>query len=209
MSLWSFITNFGDATLMLPGALVIGLLLALGSGLRSLLLWFALFAGACLLTAATKIAFFGWGLGSRELDFTGISGHAMQAASVLPTLAWLVFGQYGRRRLAFWLGAALAVLVSYSRIHLGYHSPAEALSGSALGLAIAALGLRLLPAPASPPLRQRLPLVLCLLVPLLLVQHGERAPTHALMQALGTLAAGKERPFSRADLHAPGYSSIN
>jgi len=209
MSIWPFITNFGDATLMLPSALVVGLLLALGSGVRGPLLWFGLFAGACLLTAATKIAFFGWGLGNREWDFTGISGHSVQAASVLPTLAWLIFGQGGRRRQAFWLGAALAVLVSYSRVRLGYHSPAEAVSGTLLGLAVAALCLRLLPAQAALPSWQTLPLALSLLLPLLLVQHGERAPTHHLMQKLGTLAAGIERPYSRADLHAQTYSSIN
>jgi len=209
MSIWPFITNFGDATLMLPSALVVGLLLLLGSGVRGLLLWFALFATACLLTAATKVAFFGWGLGSSALDFTGISGHSMQAASVLPTLAWLIFGQGGRRRLAFLLGAAFAMLVSYSRVRLGYHSPAESVSGTLLGLAVAALCLRLLPAQATLPSWQKLPLALSLVLPLLLVQHGERAPTHTLMQTLGTLAAGREHPYSRADLQARVYSSIN
>ncbi|MDT3721175.1 phosphatase PAP2 family protein [Pseudomonas oryzihabitans] len=209
MSLWPFITNFGDATLMLPGALVVGLLLALGSGVRGMLLWFSLFAGACLLTAATKIAFFGWCIGSRELDFTGISGHSLQAASILPTLAWLVFGQRGQRGLTFCLGAVLAVLVSYSRVRLGYHSLSEAISGTVLGLAVASLCLRLLPEPAYLSLKWKLPVVFSLLLPLLLVQHGERAPTHTLMQKLGTLAAGRERPYSRADLHTQVYSSIN
>ncbi|MDR6233979.1 phosphatase PAP2 family protein [Pseudomonas oryzihabitans] len=209
MSLWPFITNFGDATLMLPSALVVGVWLALGSGMRGLLLWFGLFAAACLLTAATKIVFFGWGLGSRELSFTGISGHSMQAASVLPMLAWLLSGLRKRRVLAFWLGAAAAVLVAYSRVRLGYHSPAEAISGTVLGLAVAALCLRLLPEPAALPPVQGRPLALSLLLPLLLVQHGEHAPTHTLMQKLGTLAAGNDRPYSRADLHAQAYSSIN
>jgi len=209
MNLWPFITNFGDATLMLPGALVVGLLLILGSGIRGALLWFGLFAGACALTAATKIAFFGWCIGNRELDFTGISGHSMQAASVLPMLAWLLVSGRERHRLAFWLGAAAAVLVTYSRVRLGYHSLSEAIAGIALGLAVATSCLRLLPAQAPLTPLQKLPLALSLTLPLLLVQHGERAPTHSLMQALGTLAAGRGHPYSRADLHAPSYLSIN
>lgn len=209
MNLWPFITNFGDATLMLPSALIVGLWLALGSGARAMLLWFGLFAFACLLTAATKIAFFGWCLGIRALDFTGISGHSMQSSSLLPMLIWLLLGQHRRRALAFSLGAAAALLVAYSRIHLGYHSLSEVIAGTALGLAVSGLCLRLLPSQASLAPWQKLPLVLSLMLPLLLVQHGERAPTHTLMQKLGTLAAGRERPYSRADLHAPSYSSIN
>lgn len=208
MSIWPFITNFGDAAVMLPCALLIGLWLALGSGLRALLLWFGLFALACLLTAATKIAFFGWGIGSRELDFTGFSGHSMQAASVLPVLAWLLFGQGRLRLLAPWLGVGAAVLVAYSRVRLGYHSPSEAITGTLLGLAVAALCLRLLPVQILLPRRQTLALVASLLLPLVLL-HGLRAPTHDLMQDLGTLAAGSDRPYTRTDLHARTSSPIN
>lgn len=45
-----------------------------------------------LITTATKVAFFGYGVGYAPLGYTGISGHATFAAPVLPVLADIVAG---------------------------------------------------------------------------------------------------------------------
>jgi membrane-associated phospholipid phosphatase len=96
-----------------------------------------------LITTVTKVAFFGFGVGYAPLDYTGISGHAMFAAAVLPVLAGLVVGgSTPRRRLAaIGVGYLLAVLIAYSRLRVGAHSLSEALTGLMLGSLASALAL--------------------------------------------------------------------
>jgi hypothetical protein len=52
--------------------------------------WPSLFTLAALLVVSTKIAFEAWGIGIGALDFTGISGHAMTATSVLAVAGYLL-----------------------------------------------------------------------------------------------------------------------
>ena len=60
MQLWTFITSFGDAGLMVPTALVIALWLYAAQGKSAAFLWLGFFVSAGLLVAATKIAFLGF-----------------------------------------------------------------------------------------------------------------------------------------------------
>ncbi|OWQ85160.1 hypothetical protein CDN99_23090 [Roseateles aquatilis] len=98
--------------------------------------WLLGFVAAVSLTLASKVAFMGWGIGSADWDFTGFSGHAMSAASVLPLLAWLGLQACASARwraAGLLLAYGLAAGIAYSRLPVGAHSPSEALLGFLLG----------------------------------------------------------------------------
>ncbi len=61
----------------LPPAFAIALWLAVGYTWRMAAGWLVLLGAAIGVVTVTKLAFLGWGVGVRELDFTGVSGHAM------------------------------------------------------------------------------------------------------------------------------------
>jgi len=42
------------------------------------------------IVSASKLAFMGWGIGIRELDFTGFSGHSALFAVFWPIFLWLL-----------------------------------------------------------------------------------------------------------------------
>ena len=100
LSLWLSITSLGSVGVMIPLALAVAAWLALGYPWRYAVCWLAVLGGASGLVVLTKIAFMGWGVGVRDLDFTGISGHAMVSSAVLP-VALFVACLPGRR----WLRA--------------------------------------------------------------------------------------------------------
>src|ERR1700737_233610 len=90
LHLWYSITRLGGAGLTLPLALTIALWLALGYTWRLAAGWLAVIAAAVGIVALTKIAFLGWGVGVREWDFTGVSGHAMLSTAVYPVALFLM-----------------------------------------------------------------------------------------------------------------------
>lgn len=199
MAIWHFITNLGDSAIMLPCAMLMGVWLLLTVSWQQALRWYFCFAAASVLVAASKIAFFGWGIGIRALDFTGFSGHSMLGAAVMPVLGWLLLQPSERlSRAGAALGAMLAVMVAWSRVHLGYHSPWEAVTGSLIGLSASACYLYRAPK-VSQKHMQRLAMAAVLLAPIVLF-HGTHAPTHGILQRIGAYIAGNSEPFSRQDL---------
>jgi membrane-associated phospholipid phosphatase len=201
MSFWHLITNLGDSAVMLPSAVIIGLWLWFTASRAVSLRWYASFATACSLVALSKIAFFGWGVGIRALDFTGFSGHSMLGATVLPVLFWLLLQPSGwLARVAPLVGAVMAILVAWSRVHLGYHSPSEAITGTTIGLSAAAFFLYRAPFSAQRARSHRYALACSLAAPLVIL-HGVHAPTHGIIQKIGAFAAGNSQPFTRKDLH--------
>lgn len=203
-STWETITHLGSAGLILP----VWLLAAWGvwwGGQRSALqVWGLSLCAAAGLTLITKLMFMGWGYGIAAVNFTGISGHALLATSVLPPLLGaLLAPQGGRLRwLSAGLGLALAVLVGVSRVKLGAHSWSEVMSAWLLGTAVSACALlalgRLNPAP---PWARLLPLAL------LLAFAGRQVtylPTHEWEMRLAIRLSGAEKPFTREQLKASG-----
>jgi hypothetical protein len=92
MNSWTVVTRLGEAQILLPALVSVSAWLAWRvAAPRTAAWWLGLTAVAALVTTATKLAFIGWGLGSAPLDFTGLSGHAMFAAAVLPLLAFAAF----------------------------------------------------------------------------------------------------------------------
>ncbi|TWI54800.1 PAP2 superfamily protein [Pseudomonas duriflava] len=197
-----FITNFGDSSVMLPCALIIALWLWIGASRRAALLWLVLFGTACLSVAVSKMAFFGWGVGIRAYDFTGFSGHSMLACSVIPVLFWLLAS---RTRAAVRGGAALAgalfaLVISATRIKLGFHSISEVVTGAPIGLVTSGSFLWLMRA-QSVQLRSSLAVMASLVAPLL-VLHGLNAPTQHLMEDLATKLSSGASPYTRAHQRA-------
>lgn len=200
--LWHLLTRLGEAQILLPLALASGLWLRISGGQGALARrWALALLGAALLTLGSKLAFFGWGLGSADWDFTCFSGHAMIASAILPVLAWMAALRLGAgaQRLAALLGLALAGLIAYSRLAVHAHSVSEALSGFVLGVAVSAVALRgAVGRLAGPPLW----LPLALLAWLALMPVG--APpsrTHDWVQQLSMQLSGRVPPYTRAEMH--------
>jgi membrane-associated phospholipid phosphatase len=135
-SLWHLLTRLGEMTLLMPAALLAALLLWHDDITRPLAQrWLTWLGVGALLTTATKLAFMGWGVGIAELDFTGVSGHAMFAAAIYPTLAVTLASRLSPLWQRVWLalGVLLAVAVGFSRIEVGAHSISEVIAGLAVG----------------------------------------------------------------------------
>ena len=220
---WHQITRLGEAQLLLPALLLMALWLARrpGGG-RLAAVWLAGTAVATVLTTASKVAFIGYGWGWAPLDFTGISGHAMFAAAVLPLLVRLgggallghhpptpllpgrhqpaapVPGRHHQRGLLV-LGYALAGAVAVSRVMVNAHSWSEVIAGFALGALCSGLALWLAPLPA---------LRLARWAPALLVVWAltgvVAAPpptTHDLVTRLALAQSGRVQPYHRWEMH--------
>lgn len=197
---WMFLTRWGNSVLLLPVAASLCIALWAGGERRVAVHWALLFGGAVLIVLATKLAFLGWGIGSRRLDFTGISGHGTLAAAVLPMLAWwLVRGRAPRVQRAAVVGAwIVALAVGISRVRLSTHSVSEVVAGLALGTLVAW---------AAIPQRHfarhqsvfRWTLLGALLVAGLLPGVGESDEAHGLIVRVALHLSGRAEPFTRED----------
>lgn len=200
---WHWLTYFGDSMLLLPcAALIIVLLLANPETRRATWQWMLLFGIAGGLVCLSKLAFMGWGIGSRRFDFTGFSGHSALSSSIWPVLMWMLTGRLSRpvRVTAILAGYVLAFFVGYSRLVIHVHSPAEVVAGLTLGFTISTTFLLLQTSAAAPRLSYG-QLALALLVPLLLINTGKVAPTQGLLERIAVAISPATRPFTRADLH--------
>jgi membrane-associated phospholipid phosphatase len=201
MPFWHLLTRLGEAQILLPAALLAALSLLPRTRARPMAAtWMALLGLAVFVTAASKVAFIGWGLGWRELDFTGISGHAMFAAAVYPFLLATLAGAQALpwRRLAFLAGWALALLIGVSRVMVHAHSASEVAAGLLLGGAVSAAASVLERLP-----RHRVGALLPATVALWLAWmplHAPASTTHPLLTRLALQLSGHSRPYTRSDM---------
>lgn len=196
------LTRLGEAQILFPLAWVAAAWLWLQADqaavARRWLLWLSV---ATALTTASKLAFIGWGWGWADLDFTGISGHAMVSAATLPMLVWAAL--LGRNPLVQNRGVAcaffLAALIAYSRLEVGAHSTSEAVAGFALGAWASAMTLlRAQQRPVAAPLW--LPVgVLGML--LLLPLNAPASRSHDWVTRLSLQLSGRVLAYQRHDLH--------
>lgn len=194
---WYVLTRLGEMQLMLPiGLALIAWLIWAGEGRRAAL-WLAMLALALGITAASKIAFIGWGIGSARLNFTGFSGHAMHAAAVIPLLAGCVAAGSARwvRTSAVAFALALAALVALSRVVMGAHSPSEAVLGFLLGALASVLSLTL----GHPPLSHLPRWLLATVLAALLLNSSAMPtlPTHDVVTRVALQLSGRDRPYTR------------
>ena len=198
---WSLVSRFGAAGVLLPAFAVAVYGLWCARQHAALRVWLPSLALAVVVTLASKLLFFGWGIGNAWLDFTGVSGHAVLAASILPVFCdGLLLGAQRRVRIAgVVLGLLLAAAVGVSRVALAAHSWSEVIAAWLLGGAVSALtlqamrpgGLRSLwPARVAPLL------LLLALVP----SGGTYLPTHAWEVDLSLWLSGRARPYAREHL---------
>lgn len=199
---WHWLTRFGEAQILLPLVLAACAWLWLGARQGRLALrWLACIGLAATLTTFTKFAFIGWGWGSADWDFTGISGHAMFSAACLPVLAWVALMGRGERaqRVGVLAAFVMAGLIAYSRLEVHAHSASESFTGFLLGGAASLISLRGLPgARPSVPLWLPAALTACLLV---LPFSAPRSRTHDWVTQLSVQLAGRDQPYRRYDLH--------
>ncbi len=131
---WQLISFFGDSTVLLPSAAALFIVLMLRKTSRLLAWqWSLLFGITGAIVCASKLAFMGWGLGIRELDYTGFSGHSALSAAFWPIFLWLLSARFsaGLQKAAVATGYILAAVVS------------EVIAGLLLGAAGSALFLLL------------------------------------------------------------------
>lgn len=142
---WSAVTHFGDIAVTALIALAIATWLVVEDEKRLALWWSVLFAAGLGVVVATKMAFIGWGIGIRAIDFTGFSGHAMRSAAVMPVLFYLLLQRMPPA--ARWggalLGLAFGAVVGVSRLAVHAHSMSEVVTGWLLGAAVSIAFLRL------------------------------------------------------------------
>jgi membrane-associated phospholipid phosphatase len=137
------ITFLGTATVVMGLAGVVALFLALTRHRASASLLLAATAGSILLNSVLKGLFnrprpqlFTWGTHALTTSFP--SGHAMSAAAVYGTIAYLAARLVRRRgpRVAIFAGASVVILaISFSRLYLGVHYPSDVIAGLIVGLA--------------------------------------------------------------------------
>lgn len=202
---WPLVTQLGNALWLLPAAGVLAAWLWLTGLRRMAVAWSACFSLLVLLVLGSKLAFLGWGLGVRALDFTGFSGHSAMATSVFTMFLYLVWPGGPRRwgvRAAVAAGLLIGAAVAASRVVLHTHSVSEVVAGFGVGAAAALLAIAWgdrVPRPA--PHRW----ALAALVGLLLAgtQAEQPVSAHDIVTRLALLASGRTEVFERPSLHAP------
>lgn len=197
---WHAITHLGTASIILPLVVIASIALwacRQRTALRNWLLALALAAGV---TLVTKILFIGWGIGIAAIDFTGVSGHALLATSVLPILfGWLwapLRGRFNRGGALF--GLALGALVAISRVVLGAHSASEVIMGWLAGLLVSMIALKTLDDPTHRPWLTRLSILLLSLT--LVGDISTYVPTHDWETGIALRLSGRKKPFTRQQL---------
>lgn len=203
---WRIITHLGSASLLLPTLAITAIGLGVSGQARAVRVWLSTLAPAVLLTLLTKIVFFGWGVGSANLDFTGISGHTLLATAVLPILfGWLLSSEkWALGRIApmagFVLGLLLSVAVGISRIVLGAHSMSEVAVAWGLGLAVCVLTFKAMAR------HEQRPWFALLAPAILLLASGTTAsnfiPTHNWEVRLALMISGRDSAFTRQQMHS-------
>lgn len=200
---WHFLTFFGDSMLLLPCAAIVFIILLLSPTSRKpTWQWMLLFGGVGAIVCVSKLAFMGWGIGSRHWDFTGFSGHSALSASIWPVLLWLLCGRFSSpvRRTAVIVGYLLAAVVGYSRLVIHAHSTSEVITGLTLGFIVSSTFL-ILQRGTQPPRLSYRKIAVTLALPLVLINSGTAAPTQGLLERIAVTIAPVEKPFVRADLH--------
>lgn len=198
MTAWLGITKFGDITITSLVALAIFAWLFAEGEKRLALWWSLLFAAGTGAVIATKIAFIGWGIGIRWLDFTGFSGHAMRTSAVMPVQLYLILQKTPSlvRTLSVVLGLAFGALVGASRLALHVHSLSEVVTGCILGSMVSLAFIRLAQDSLRKHIFKPLRIALSLLV-LLPAPYVHPAPTQQWLTEITLYFSGHEQPFPR------------
>ncbi|MFT3803724.1 MAG: phosphatase PAP2 family protein [Burkholderiaceae bacterium] len=201
MQFWQVLTPLGESLILMPAVGVLAAwLLPRKQGSTLVWRWLLAVGAAALITACSKIAFMGWGLGSAQWNFTGISGHTMFAAAIYPLLFRTVVSAAPPRyhSASIVAGFVLAALIGVSRVRIGAHSWSEVVTGYGLGglASLLVLGLAYVP-PARPPRWLLAGVALWLGVMMIGAPHS---PAHGWITQVALTLSGRQTPYTRSDL---------
>jgi membrane-associated phospholipid phosphatase len=197
---WYVTSSLGGASVTLPLTLAIALWLAVGYSSRLALGWVALIASAASVVIVTKLAFLGWGIGVRDWDFTGLSGHGMMSTAIYPVAFFLILlpTQPAARIAGIAVGFGVGMVISFSRVVVEAHSPSEAIAGCLMGAVTAILFIRMAWHTAQSRSGLSMLPVMMSLVVLVAAFHNVHFPTHRWVEHIALKVSGHTRPFVRA-----------
>ncbi|MDQ2823327.1 MAG: phosphatase PAP2 family protein [Pseudomonadota bacterium] len=200
MTWWPTLSSLGGLDITGPLALAIAAWLAGARNWCLALTWCLLFGAAMAVTAASQMAFIGWGVGVESLSFTGFSGHAMRAAAVIPVALFLLLEEKGARwqLVAVLAGALVAIGVAIARVKVGAHSPSEAWTGCLLGLITAGLFIARVRV-ARPDAPRPHVILLAMLTAAILLPRPEAMNSYQLLTAVTLALSGHDRVYERGD----------
>jgi hypothetical protein len=194
--LWSHISALGGLNVTAIVAVAIAAWLVGARCWRLSLAWCLLFGCAMVLVCASQIAFIGWGIGVRSVDFTGFSGHSARAAAVYPVAVFLLLERRPSwlRVLGIVAGTLLGAAVAVARVKVGAHSVSEAVTGFGVGTLTALLFIHhaYTNRRGAPK-----PLLIALGLAMLLMPRSEPDFGHQLLTGLALTLAHQDRPFLR------------
>lgn len=204
MLLWMALSALGGISVTGPLGVAVAVWLLAGRTWRLSLAWCLLYCVGMGAVVATKIAWYGWGIGIPEWKFSGLSGHAMRACAVYPVVFYLMFlkARPAMRHAGVAIGVLLAVLICVARVPVLAHSVSEVVLGGAVGLAVAAAFV-VAARSEQPAVVGRVLVALC--VPLVLVlPFAKPAPAEKWVQQVATYLSGNEpaqRPWKLGPDH--------
>lgn len=205
MNGWQLITHFGESAFLLPCACFLYAWMRWHGATGVARQWMLAFTATALVVLASKLAFMGWGIGSASLNFTGFSGHAMMAASILPLACYIAMPDRrpGLGLLAALGGVLMALAVGVSRLALQAHSLSEVASGLTLGFLVSLPIVVRHGVPRSP----RTMLAMCAMLAALIVlpTGGLAGATDVMVQELAMFLSGRDHLYHRGEWAAlPG-----
>jgi membrane-associated phospholipid phosphatase len=171
-----YLTDFADQAVILPLVLAVAITLAIQGWRRGAVTWIAVVAATFGATLAFKLMFLACSPLFEPIDVHSPSGHVSAAVVVSGGLAAML-----TRRGTNILPAALvaACVIGISRLVLGAHSLPEVIVGALIGLAGAAIMLRLA---RRPPEGVRAAPVMAVVVVVAAVFHGLHLPAEAAIR---------------------------
>jgi len=196
---WQLVSFLGESAFLIPCAVFLYGWLRWRGATDVASHWLFAFSATALLVLISKLAFMGWGIGSARMNFTGFSGHAMMAASILPVLLYLTSptSRPNVGVLAAFAGVLAALAVGVSRLMLGAHSMSEVASGLALGFCVSMPFIMRRGVPRG---AMTMVLVSAALATVMILPVGRMAGvTHVWVQQLATFLSGRDRPYERGE----------
>jgi membrane-associated phospholipid phosphatase len=197
MHYFEALSYLGDVAVSASLIMGIALLFALQRKWHFVVLWGLLNLLGMGLVLISKVAFIGWGVGIQSIDYTGFSGHAMRAATVLPVIGFLYSEKKTNivRAGIIVIAIGLSMMIGYSRILLQVHSISEILAGWLLGFAISTYFIYAI-CQTSRVFHYR-PLIPFLIIPLFFLNNFGATPTQKWLIDLSLYLSGNSQAYTR------------
>ncbi|HEY2345898.1 MAG TPA: hypothetical protein VGH80_08440 [Xanthomonadaceae bacterium] len=137
----SIVSLYGDPVATVAAAAGCAMAFAARRRWAAMAGFMAMLLAVVAIEVATKVVYYGWGFRFGIASFRGVSGHVLRAFAVWPSLGFLVCAGSSRaRQIAGTIaGFVLALTVLLAMVLTDTHTPAEAIAGMLVGLAVPVL----------------------------------------------------------------------